>query len=130
MKKMGIGQTNNGEIKVRKVSSLTCPALTCPSTHKPACSFAVQLILNSRKHRCFQVEPKVEQDHNMCACVCDSVCVCVQNPGFSPLGTCTNTLPIRPLSFTFKASTRSTVSHSPSQSRPLVLSLFIDQGWF
>lgn len=61
---------------------------------------------------------------------CTHVCVCVWNPGFSPLGTCTNTLPIFPLSSTFKGSTRSTVNHSLSQSRPFILSLFIDQGWF
>ena len=66
----------------------------------------------------------------ICACVRVCVCACVWNPGFSPLGTRTNTLPIFPLSFTFKGSTRSAVNHPLSQSRPFILSLFIDQGWF
>lgn len=66
----------------------------------------------------------------VCACVCECVCVRVWNPGFSPHGTCTNTLPIFPLSFTFKGSTRSAVNHSLHQSRPFIPSLFIDQGWF
>ena len=68
----------------------------------------------------------------VCVCVCVRVRICVRvwNPGFSPHGTHTNTLPIFPLSFTFKGSTRSAVNHPLSQSRPFILSLFIDQGWF
>lgn len=115
---------------------------TCPSTciYRPVCSFAVQHTARLKQQEASMLscgaQPKVEQDHNVCVYVCAHacmhacVCVCVWNPGFSPLGTCTNTLPIFPLSSTFKGSTRSTVNHSLSQSRPFILSLFIDQGWF
>lgn len=119
-------------------------------TRRPVCAGAerhtASLTQQETPALSYGAEPKVEQDHNVyecvCACVHVRICVCARvvlcvcarvnawNPGFSPLGTCTNTLPIFPLSFTFKGSTRSAVNHPLSQSRPFVLSLFIDQGRF